>query len=86
MAQFRRLLIYLIVVVLALASACISVNIFQCVPVNAFWTTLAGATKGGRCINVQLYFLTIGAINAVTDFILLALVGVNGNVYMNTSY
>lgn len=80
MAQFRRLLIYLIVVVLALGSASIFVNIFQCVPVNAFWTTIAGqlsATKGGRCIKVQLYFLTIGAVNAVTDFILLALVGVD---------
>ena len=30
--------------------------------------------SGGRCINVQLYFLISGSINAATDFVLLALV------------
>ena len=30
--------------------------------------------SGGRCINVQYYFLISGSINATTDFVLLALV------------
>ncbi|KAL8824702.1 MAG: hypothetical protein Q9170_008072 [Blastenia crenularia] len=41
-----------------------------------FWETLAGALpskRGGRCINVQSYFLSAGAINTITDFVLLAL-------------
>lgn len=35
--------------------------------------TLA-AESGGRCIDVELYFLIAGSLNAATDFVLLALV------------
>lgn len=74
--QFRRLLFHLKVLVAIFAIACIIVNIFQCVPVDAFWNTLAGQL-GGRCIDVHLYFLITGAINASSDFVLLALVGLH---------
>ncbi|KAL8636285.1 MAG: hypothetical protein Q9228_006308, partial [Teloschistes exilis] len=50
---------------------------FQCVPIHKFWETLGGQLApqlGGRCINVRHYFLISGAVNAFTDFALLALV------------
>lgn len=78
--QFRRLLFHLQVFVLVLAIVCILVNIFQCVPVDAFWNTLAGELSeklGGRCIDIFAFFLAAGAINALSDFVLLALVRVH---------
>ena len=76
--QFRRLLKACLVFVIALTVSCILASIFQCIPIHRFWETLAGALApelGGRCINVQLYFIISGAINTSTDFALLALVG-----------
>ena len=75
--QFRRILLWLHHFVLCLTISCVLVSIFQCVPIHDFWDTLAGTLSpglGGRCINVQNYFLIAGAINAATDFTLLALV------------
>lgn len=68
--------------VVCLTITCVLVSIFQCVPVDDFWDTLAGALGrklGGRCINVELYFLIAGSINAATDFVLLALVSERGD-------
>lgn len=74
--QFRRVLLWCNKFVILLTISCVTVSIFQCIPVHAFWDTLAGALApklGGRCINVETYFLIAGAINAATDFTLLAL-------------
>ena len=75
--QFRRILIWCNYFVVCLTITCILVSIFQCIPIHDFWDTLAGkltSDLGGRCIDVELYFLTVGAVNAATDFVLLALV------------
>ncbi|KAL9007474.1 MAG: hypothetical protein Q9173_007269, partial [Seirophora scorigena] len=74
--QFRRLLKASLYFVIALTVACVFVTIFQCVPIRDFWDTFAGKLApegGGRCIDVQLYFIISGAINTFTDFALLAL-------------
>lgn len=74
--QFRRILLWANHFVVCLTIVCVLVSVFQCVPVHDFWDTLAGTlrpTSGGRCIDVELYFLIAGAINAATDFVLLAL-------------
>lgn len=63
--------------VIALTVSVILVSMFQCVPIHKFWETLAGELShelGGRCIDVDTYFLVAGGINTVTDFALLALV------------
>lgn len=82
--QFRRLLLYISFIVFAFITGCIIASIFQCGPVNAFWNTLAGALPGGHCIHIRAYFLTAGAINTVTDFILLALVSLEWSVFART--
>lgn len=74
--QFRRILLWALHFVICLTIACVLVSVFQCVPIHAFWDTLAGQLApelGGRCIDVELYFLISGSINAATDFVLLAL-------------
>ncbi|KAI4183026.1 MAG: hypothetical protein L6R41_005636 [Letrouitia leprolyta] len=74
--QFRRILIGCLVFVIALTVSVILVSMFQCVPIHKFWETLAGELShelGGRCIDVDTYFLVAGGINTVTDFALLAL-------------
>ncbi|KAL8709355.1 MAG: hypothetical protein Q9220_005948 [cf. Caloplaca sp. 1 TL-2023] len=74
--QFRRLLQMSSVFVTALTIACVLTSVFQCIPIQKFWETLAGALApllGGRCINVRIYFLITGSINTLTDFSLLAL-------------
>lgn len=84
--QFRRLLKACSVFVIALTVSCIFASIFQCVPVHKFWETSGGELtdeSGGRCIDVDLYFLVSGAINAFTDFALLALV--RGLLYFKMS-
>ena len=72
--QFRRILFWCNFYVVCITGSCIFVSVFQCIPVHSFWDTLVGQIEGGRCINVQLYILITGAINAATDFALLALV------------
>ena len=75
--QFRRILLWCNHFVVCLTISCVFVSVFQCIPIHAFWDTLAGTLTpelGGRCINVELYFLIVGSINAATDFVLLALV------------
>lgn len=75
--QFRRILKASLVFVIALTIACVFVSIFQCVPIHKFWETLGGKFApqlGGRCINVQNYFVISGSINTFTDFALLAMV------------
>lgn len=65
------------VFVVAFTSACIVVFICQCRPIHAFWTTLAGALTdklGGHCIEIRVFLLTVGSINAATDFVILLLV------------
>ena len=72
---FRRLCFSFLAFVTALAVSTTLVSIFQCVPIHDFWDAFAGAVSSkGRCINVQNYFLIVGSINAVTYFVLLALV------------
>ncbi|CAD6594490.1 MAG: hypothetical protein ASARMPRED_000389 [Alectoria sarmentosa] len=74
--QFRRILLWCNHFVVCLTITCILVSIFQCIPIHDFWDTLAAklaSNSGGRCIDVELYFLIVGAINAATDFVLLAL-------------
>lgn len=74
--QFRRILSWCNHFVVCLTITCIIVSVFQCVPIHAFWDTLAGKLApelGGRCIDVELYFLISGSLNAATDFVLLAL-------------
>ena len=75
--QFRRLLKATLAFVIALTVSCVVVSIFQCIPVHRFWETLGGKLApllGGRCVNVRSYFIISGAINAFTDFALLAMV------------
>ncbi|KAI4228432.1 MAG: hypothetical protein L6R36_001623 [Xanthoria steineri] len=74
--QFRRILMASLVFVTALTVACVFVSIFQCIPIHKFWDTLGGELApqlGGRCIDVQKYFLIGGSINTITDFALLAM-------------
>ena len=62
---------------MALTIAYVTVSICQCLPIYAFWESLGGALApalGFRCINVNRYFLAAGAINTVTNFVVLALV------------
>lgn len=76
--EFRRLLKACLVFVIALTFTFVLVSVFQCIPIHKFWETFAGKLSpqlGGKCINVQLYFLISGGINTFTDFALLALVG-----------
>ncbi|KAM0794797.1 hypothetical protein BDR22DRAFT_670235 [Usnea florida] len=70
--QLRRILLWFTCYVVCVTISCIFVSVFQCIPVHTFWDTFAGQLKGGKCINVQLYFLITGIINAATDFALLA--------------
>lgn len=75
-AQFRKALIFLLYFVIALTISCLLVSLLQCVPIHDFWDTLAGKLdplSKAKCINIQKFFLISGAINAVTDFALLAL-------------
>lgn len=75
-AQFRKALIFLLYFVIALTISCLLVSMLQCVPIHDFWDTLAGTLgplSKAKCINIQKFFLISGAINAVTDFALLAL-------------
>ncbi|KAL8932038.1 MAG: hypothetical protein Q9211_006563, partial [Gyalolechia sp. 1 TL-2023] len=74
--QFRRLLKACLVFVVGLTASCIFASTFQCIPVHKFWETWGGELpneSGGRCIDIDLYFLVSGAINTFTDFALLAL-------------
>lgn len=74
--QFRRILMYCGLFVVAFTVSIIIVFIWQCTPISAFWTTLAGELPGthpGRCIKVELFLIIIGSINAATDFALLVL-------------
>ena len=75
--QFRRILMYCGIFVILFTLSVILVFIWQCTPISAFWTTLAGNLPGdhpGRCINVDLFLTIVGSINAATDFALLVLV------------
>lgn len=75
--QFRRILMYCGIFVIAFTLSIILIFIWQCTPISAFWTTLAGNLPGdhpGRCIKVELFLIIIGSINAATDFALLVLV------------
>lgn len=77
--QFRRILMYCGIFVVAFTASIILVFIWQCTPISAFWTTYAGLLPdhGSRCINVELFLLINGSINTATDFVLLVLVGGN---------
>ena len=46
--------------------------IFQCIPVDAFWTKMAGRL-GGRCLDSLSFFIITGSLNAGFNFILLAM-------------
>ncbi|KAL9068514.1 MAG: hypothetical protein Q9161_006163 [Pseudevernia consocians] len=74
--QFRRILKYCGMFVVAFTTSIILVFIWQCTPISAFWTTFAGQLPGkhsGRCIKVERFLIIIGSINAATDFALLVL-------------
>ena len=43
--------------------------IFHCVPVQAAWNPRVQ----GKCINVNAVFITMGVLNAITDFVTLIL-------------
>ena len=43
--------------------------IFQCVPINAFWD----ATVKGKCIDITAVLEVSGALNIVTDAVILAI-------------
>lgn len=82
--QFRRILMYCGLFVVAFTVSIIIVFIWQCTPISAFWTTLAGELPGthpGRCIKVELFLIIIGSINAATDFALLVLVSSNPQLF-----
>lgn len=49
--------------------ACIFGAVFQCVPIQAMWDP----TISGKCIDVAAFLTATGALNIVTDAILLAL-------------
>ena len=74
--QFRNIIKWALAFTVALTTACLFVSVFQCTPIHAFWDTLTGRLSpelGGRCINVESYFLIAGGINTATQFIFLAL-------------
>ena len=74
--QFRNMVKAALAFTVALTTACILVSIFQCTPIHDFWDTLTSRLRsqlGGRCINVESYFLIAGGINTATQFIFLAL-------------
>ena len=72
--QYRRILKGWFVFTACLTVSALLVCIFQCVPVSGFWTTFAGTLSGAKCVNVNKFVVVAGDINAVTDFILLAMV------------
>lgn len=43
-----------------------------CKPVSFFWTQFSGTTTG-KCININQFFLALGILNMLNDFIILAL-------------
>ena len=73
-ASFRRIIIACGVFVIAFEVASTIVYIFQCTPVDGFWTRLGGGAKGAHCISFRNFLLTNGIVNTVTDFALILLV------------
>lgn len=53
------------------AWACATVfgSIFQCVPIRSQWDT----SIQGKCIDYGTFVLTMGIINIITDFVILAI-------------
>ena len=72
--RYRRLLILCSVFVGCLTLSCALVSVFMCTPIHDFWDTKAGTSPGAKCINVSMYFIISGGINAGSDFVLLAMV------------
>ena len=48
-------------------------DIFQCVPVNAFWDNGIKNVKTARCMSTVHFSIGTGVINLVTDFMVLCL-------------
>ena len=61
-------------IVTALLIAALLIDVFECVPVADFWRMMGGYL-GGHCIKVKVYFIAIGSISAVINFVLLSMVG-----------
>lgn len=59
-------------VVVAAGTAEAITLIFQCVPINYFWDRLRD-TRGGRCININIFGWTSSAINASLEVWLICL-------------
>ena len=67
---FRRLCYASLAVVISWAIGSVVATIFQCVPVAAFWDK---SIKDPRCINSDVFWISYGITNIITDAIIFTL-------------
>lgn len=63
---FRRITLVLLAVVTSQATANICACIFQCSPIKFLWDQ---SIPGGKCININAFYLANAALNIFTDFL-----------------
>lgn len=68
---FRKVLYFVLFLVIGWWIAIIVVAIFQCRPYSYFWNQYVDPTATGKCINIESFFIGNGAASVVTDFIIL---------------
>ncbi|KAL9593971.1 MAG: hypothetical protein Q9179_005614 [Wetmoreana sp. 5 TL-2023] len=67
--HFRRILYIIAAVVTCFLVSGDLVCLFQCIPVHSFWDV----DVPGYCINIDRFFIGIGSVNVVLDFIIFIL-------------
>ncbi|KAI5810737.1 hypothetical protein BZA77DRAFT_287498 [Pyronema omphalodes] len=65
---FRRVVIFMLAVVICQATANVITVIFQCNPVSYLWEQLIPG-KIGKCININAFYLANAALTITTDFL-----------------
>jgi hypothetical protein len=63
---FRRVAFFMMFIVGSQATSNVCACIFQCAPIKFLWDR---TLPGGRCININAFYLANAALNIFTDFL-----------------